>query len=330
MRVKAAEGVWIDFYNLHADAGLDAGDITTRAKNLAQLSTYIAKWSPGMPIVVMGDTNARYTRTGDRGSLDTFAFNTRTTDAWLSLIRMGSIPTTELVCPFPFPPGTPGTPGTPQETQSACEVTDKFFSRSSTAIMLTPSSYVTESDTFLSPAGYPLVGYYPQRVTYTWMLSDSIRMGDPPGGQSGDPYNDIPSVLTGKSVPKLTSFTLRSGNRIDAFSYTVAYPSGSTATVSHGGTGGLARTLTLNVVRGERITSVVACSGTLVTRVRVFYLKLTTNEGRTLEGGVVTPDCVTLVVPTDAGSGGQWGLVATWGRSGDEIDRFRPIWGSSY
>jgi hypothetical protein len=156
-------------------------------------------------------------------------------------------------------------------------------------------------------------------------------MGDAPGGPHGDPYNDIPSVLTGKSVPKLTSFTLRAANRVDGFSFTAVYPTGSTTTVSHGGTGGTAQTLTLNAAGGERITSVTICSDKYDNTTRVFYMKLTTNTGKILEGGKATGDCsTTLVVPTDSGSGGQWGLVASWGRDGEEIDRFGAIWGASY
>ncbi|KAJ3502671.1 hypothetical protein NLJ89_g8778 [Agrocybe chaxingu] len=59
MRVHVSEGAWIDVYNLHTDAGSDSGDINARASNMAQVSSYLAKWSPGMPVVVMGDTNTR-------------------------------------------------------------------------------------------------------------------------------------------------------------------------------------------------------------------------------------------------------------------------------
>ena len=38
MRVRLAEGVYVDLYNLHADAGSESGDLAARAANLSQLT----------------------------------------------------------------------------------------------------------------------------------------------------------------------------------------------------------------------------------------------------------------------------------------------------
>ncbi|KDR73724.1 hypothetical protein GALMADRAFT_629888 [Galerina marginata CBS 339.88] len=324
MRVRVSDGVWVDIYNLHADAGSDSGDVTARASNLAQLAGYIAKWSPGMAVIVMGDTNTRYSRPGDSDSLHTFLANTGTTDLWVSKIRGGSFPASgspSLVCPFPFPAGTT------QEQMVACEVVDKFFLRSGPAVSFPAATYVNENLAFVNSTGGPLSDHYPTTSTVTWRASSSIRLGDPAGGPHGDPFNDIPSLLT-TSVPRLTSITIRGGSRVDGIIYTVQDASGSTTTTSHGGTGGTPTTLTLGV--GERIVKSLACSGSFSDTTRVFYLQLTTSSGRTLTAGKTTGDCVTTTIPTDAGSPGAWGLVAFWGRSGDEMDRVAPIWGASY
>jgi len=41
MRERLAEGVYVDFYNLHTNAGTNAGDQESRASNLSQLSAFI-------------------------------------------------------------------------------------------------------------------------------------------------------------------------------------------------------------------------------------------------------------------------------------------------
>jgi hypothetical protein len=65
MRLRIDEGVYIDFYNLHADAGTETADNTARAANLKQVADYIDVWSTGNAVLVFGDTNARYTRPDD-------------------------------------------------------------------------------------------------------------------------------------------------------------------------------------------------------------------------------------------------------------------------
>ncbi|KAF9014211.1 hypothetical protein BDQ17DRAFT_1342284 [Cyathus striatus] len=231
MRVRISDGVWVDLYNLHTDAGSDSGDITARASNLAQVTSYISQWSQGMP--------------------SSFISNNAVTDLWVSNIRLGVYPVSgadALVCDFPFASGTT------QAQQVACEVVDKIFVH-------------------------------------------------PVGGPHGDAFNDVATTLA-SSVPKITTVTIRGGNRVDAVSYGHM--------VTHGGTGGTANTLTLNT--GEYIVKVYTCSGLYNDNTRVFYLQLTTNQGRTVQAGKTTSDCITTVVPTDISSGGKWGLVgAIWG-----------------
>jgi hypothetical protein len=65
MRVQLATGVYVDFYNLHTNAGTNSGDESSRADNLSQLTSFIQTHSAGNAVVVMGDTNSRYTRSAD-------------------------------------------------------------------------------------------------------------------------------------------------------------------------------------------------------------------------------------------------------------------------
>ncbi|KAG7448354.1 mannose-binding lectin [Guyanagaster necrorhizus] len=324
VRIRVSAGAWIDLYNLHTDAGDEEGDLEARAANIAQLVAYMDTWSAGMAVIIMGDTNSRYTRESDSEALHGMIDDTGSTDAWISNIRGGSYPaegSAALVCDFPFPNGTT------QAEMVSCEVVDKIFTRPSSIIALSTTSFTNEDDNFLTDDGAPLSDHYPMSATASWSLSSSLRLSDPAGGPHGDPFNDIATSLSG-DVPTLTSITIRSGSRVDAVSYDLAYPGGSTSTVYHGGTGGDDNTLSLG--DGEYITQITACSAKYNDHTRVFYLALTTNAGTVLEGGVATDDCLTTVVPTDAGSGGEWGLVGFWGRSGDETDRLGGIWGAVY
>ncbi|KAF8647472.1 hypothetical protein AX16_006677 [Volvariella volvacea WC 439] len=319
-RVRVSEGFYLDVYNLHTDAGSDSGDISARSKNFAQLTSFIASWSAGMPVVAMGDTNARYTRSGDSETLRTFLSNTETTDSWIESVRGGSYPevgSESLACPYPFPAGTL------KSAQSICEPVDKIFIRSSPLVTIT-STYSNDNDAFLDSDNLPLSDHYPITNTISWQLSSVIRLGDPAGGPHGSPFNDIATTLS-SGISQITSITIRGGNRVDGVSYTARYTNRNTITSARGGSGGTPSTLTLNA--GERVVQFQACSGKHNDRTRVFYLSLTTNLGRIVQGGKAIADCVVSGVP---GNGGNWGLFAFWGRHGDEIDRLGAIWGAAY
>ncbi|OWY93804.1 hypothetical protein PHMEG_00036658, partial [Phytophthora megakarya] len=88
--IHLADGAIIDVYNLHADAGISDNDQKARASNLKQLGEYISENSPGNAVIVMGDTNTRYTR-----ELDTileFTQNYNFTDGWIEYVRKGDFP----------------------------------------------------------------------------------------------------------------------------------------------------------------------------------------------------------------------------------------------
>ncbi|KAG6833082.1 hypothetical protein H0H87_011493 [Tephrocybe sp. NHM501043] len=326
MRVRVSDGVWFDFYNLHADAGDDSGDLTARQSNLAQVSSYVQTWSVGMPVVIMGDTNTRYTRAVDSESLHSLIDSNGLTDAWVSSIRGGSYPAEgadALVCDFPFAAGTT------QTQMVACEVVDKTLVRSSNTVSFQSLAYSNENDAFVDSAGAPLSDHYPTSTKISWSLSSSIRLADPTGGENGNAFNDVPTALSTSTLPKLTSLTIRSGERVDAVSYTTQYADGSTKTLSHGGTGGTATTLALGT--GEHVVQVQTCTGVHSDTTRVFYVSFVTNLGRNLNGGVITSSCFNSTIPTDAGArGAQWGLGSFWGRSGDEVDRLGAIWAAAY
>ncbi|WP_327699744.1 jacalin-like lectin [Streptomyces sp. NBC_00459] len=301
MRERLAEGVYVDFYNLHTNAGTNADDLVARADNLSQLSDFIATHSAGNAVVVMGDTNTRYTRSGD--TIAEFAAANGLTDAWVQLIRGGTPPTKgsdALVCDQ-----------TGTTVPNTCEVVDKILYRGSKLVSLNATSYNNEHAKFLTDAGLMLSDHDPLTAGFTWSRNTAFQLSDQFGGPHGDYYNDIDAVPAGA---RATTVALRAGSRVDQLSVTLA----NGTTLAHGGTGGTASSLTLGST--EYVTTAYLCQGVKDDRTRIFYAKFTTNLGRTLAGGTTTSDCVTRTTPSG------WQIAGFHGRSGDEVDKIGFIY----
>ena len=322
LRARIAEGAWVDVYNLHTDAGSESGDIEARKKNFAQLAEYIQKWSPGMPVIVMGDGNARYTRPGDGETLRSFVSQTSTEDLWVETVKGGVPPpsgTDALVCAYPF------TSTASQAEIQGCEVVDKLMVlRTSPSLSFTSATYKNDHTSFVDSAGLPLSDHYPLLGTLTWKLSDTLRLGDVAGGPHGEVFNDAAAFQWGSSSPKLVEITLRGANRVDGLTYLVG-----SSRITHGGSGGSPTTLHLSSTN-ERVVEVQLCQAKYSDSTRVFYAKLTTDLGRSISVGKTTSDCVVSKAPSGGSVGKRWGLVGFWGRDGSEIDRAGPVWGAVY
>ncbi|ELP64983.1 jacalin-like lectin [Streptomyces turgidiscabies] len=301
MRERLAEGVYVDFYNLHTNAGTNDDDLAARADNLSQLTDFIASHSAGNAVVVMGDTNTRYTRSGD--TIAEFTAANGLTDAWVQLIRGGSAPakgSDALVCDQ-----------TGTTVPNTCEVVDKILYRGGKLVSLNATSYNNEHAKFLTDAGLMLSDHDPLTAGFTWSRNAAFQLSDQFGGPHGDYYNDIGSVTAGA---RATTLALRSGSRVDQMSVTLE----NGTTLAHGGTGGTASSLTL--AGGEYATAAYLCQGVKDGHTRIFYAKFTTNLGRTLAGGTTTSDCVTRTAPTG------WQIAGFHGRAGDEVDKIGFIY----
>ncbi|MGW7402900.1 jacalin-like lectin [Streptomyces sp. NPDC054833] len=296
MRERLAEGVYVDFYNLHTNAGTNDGDLASRADNLNQITSFIQSHSAGNAVVVMGDTNTRYTRTGD--TIAEFAAANGLTDAWVQLIRGGTPPakgSDALVCDQ-----------TGATVPNTCEVVDKVLYRSSRLVTLNATSYNNEHAKFLTSDGLMLSDHDPITVGFSWSQNPDFQLSDQFGGPHGDYYQDIDKVPAGA---RATTVALRYGSRVDQVGITLS----NGTTLTHGGTGGTASSLTLG--SGEYVTTAYLCEGVKDSHTRIFYARFTTNLGRTLAGGTTTSDCVTRTAP----SGRQ--IAGFHGRSGDELDK---------
>ncbi|MEV6342608.1 jacalin-like lectin [Actinoplanes sp. NPDC051851] len=295
MRTQLAEGVYVDFYNLHTNAGTNDGDLESRADNLAQITAFIGTHSNGNAVVVMGDTNTRYTRTGD--TIAEFVANNGLTDAWVKLQRGGVAPakgSDALVCDE-------------SAITDTCEVVDKILYRSSRLVTLNASYYHNEHAAFLEDGtGLMLSDHDPIHVNLDWSVSSSYQLSEQFGGPHGDYYNDIDAVPAGGQA---TTIGLRAGSRVDQVNLTLA----NGTTLSHGGTGGTAVSRTLS--SGEYVTTAYLCSGVYSSHTRIFYAKFTTNLGNSIAGGTTTSTCVTRTAPSG------WQIAGFHGRTGDEVDK---------
>jgi endonuclease/exonuclease/phosphatase family metal-dependent hydrolase len=287
-RQRLAEGVYVDFYNLHTNAGTNAGDLSSRAANLNQLTAFIATHSAGNAVVVMGDTNTRYTRTGD--TIRDFASRNGLTDAWVQLERGGVPPAAgsdPVICP-----------------ESTCEIVDKVLYRGNRLVTLNATYYDNEHARFLNADGAMLSDHDPITVRFAWTRNPDLQLSDQFGGPHGDYFTDLDRVSA-----HATTLTLRAGSRVDQLGLSLA----NGTTLTHGGTGGTAQSLTLRA--GEYLVSGYLCRGDYQGRTRIFHARFTTNLGAVLAGGSTTSDCTTYTAPAG------WQIAGFHGRAGDEVDK---------
>lgn len=145
--ITIAPGVEIDFYCLHMDAEADQGDIDARASQMNQLVSYIKATHNGRHILILGDTNCRYTRDKVKELLiDGINADSRFTihDAWIDLVRNGV-----------YPKLGDGSIMTSAEGPQRGEVVDKVFwiENAESPLKIQANSYLhdtsfTESDHF--------------------------------------------------------------------------------------------------------------------------------------------------------------------------------------
>jgi len=298
-RERLAEGVYVDFYNLHPNAGTADADLAARRSNISELSAFIAANSAGNAVVVAGDTNTRYTRTGDN-IRDLVAAN-GLTDAWVREERGGVPPAA----------GSPALVCDDASVTDACEVVDKILYRGNRYVTLALDWYRNENAGFRTADGEMLSDHYPIAAGFRWTLNPDLSLSDAFGGPHGTPFTDVAAVPTGQRVSQLR---LRAGSRVDAVGLTAA----GGAVFGHGGSGGTLSTLALGA--GEHVTSVTLHSGQKDGHTRIFYARFTTNLGRTLAGGSTTANTVTYTAPAG------WQIAGFHGRSGAEVDTLGVIY----
>ncbi|KER82204.1 jacalin-like lectin [Xanthomonas arboricola] len=297
MRVRLADGVLLDVYNAHPNAGVEAGDLSARRANIGQLSQFIQTWSAGNAVLVMMDSNTRYTRSDD--NIRELIASNGLTDPWVELIK-GAAPAAgaaPLLC------GTPPT--------NSCEVVDKILYRDAPQLTLVANRYQLDGGGFYDSAGKPLSDHYPLHAQFGWAVGDRLRTSDQFGGPHGVPFNDLAG---NPGVRPLSGVTLRGGARLDGVG--VILDSGKL--LAHGGSGGQATTLSLGA--NETLSSATFTVGKYNDRTRLFSLSLRTNKGRSVQVGSPTSESYTLSAPSG------WHIAGFTGRAGEEIDKLGGVY----
>ncbi|KAL2069528.1 hypothetical protein VTL71DRAFT_14207 [Oculimacula yallundae] len=298
MRAKVEEGVYIDMYNLHADAGTEPKDIEARAANMKEVSDYIKTWSVGNAVLVFGDTNSRYSRKSVGDVANIFAEQNGMKDVFAEIPRKGITPTVETLCSNP-------------SLDNTCETVDKHFYRGSRQLSLQATAFNYDSSKFLQADGSILSDHNPIAVNYTWAASPSFRQSNYYGGPHGTWFNDLDAL---PAKPKTSVITFRGSNRVDSVGLTLT----NGQTFAHGGNGGNVASLTL--ASNEFWTSAKLCQAQKDKRTRIFYILATTSTGRTISTGKTTSDCVTYSAPAG------WQIVGYNGQVGDEVDQLALIY----
>ncbi|KAI9348785.1 Endonuclease/exonuclease/phosphatase [Zopfochytrium polystomum] len=260
MRVMVDDGVYINFYNLHADAGDADADEDARTSNIQQVIDHINTWCVGDPVIVFGDTNSRYTRAKD--NIQQFRYQAGMSDAWVNLIHGGE--------------PTPGTDaivcsGNPSYNQD-CEVVDKLFYRSNGMLQLSTTHFEYVGYKFLQDDGNIMSDHDPILVNMTWSLTNGFRQSSLWGGPHGDWFQDVPQIPVPAKAAKLV---FRGGDRVDSVGLVLS----NGHSLVHGGSGGDEVTLALGAT--EYWVSSVLCQGEHNGHTRIFYIKATTSVGRT-------------------------------------------------
>lgn len=152
--ITIAPDVEFDFYCLHMDAEDDPKDIQAREKQLTQLVNYIKKNDHGRHILILGDTNCRYTRDNVKGKLIdpiNAVANFTIHDAWIELIRGGAYPKI----------GDPAIMIGDKGPQMG-EVVDKIF-----WIENSKSPLKIKANSFLHDTSFTASDHYPLTVNFT-------------------------------------------------------------------------------------------------------------------------------------------------------------------
>ena len=164
--ITLSDGTQFDLYITHMEAGSDAGDIEARASQLTQLANTILESNNNRPIIIMGDTNCRYTRDAIKSLfIDVINADPRFTinDPWVEFGRQGIIPT-----------GTNAITASEYGYREG-EVVDKVFYINNTASSIRIQAEAYRQDlSFVNESGEPLADHWPCVVDFSYHDYDPL------------------------------------------------------------------------------------------------------------------------------------------------------------
>lgn len=165
-RHELEPGVFLDVYNLHAEAGGAAEDVAARVAGMRQLVDFVELNSAGNAVLLGGDWNARYTEAEE--VLFEVVDDLGLSDPWVELTRGGLFPEIGPRLDDCLVDGLSG---------GDCEIIDKFLYRSSAALTLTPTSYDVPFLEFSDAQGVPLSDHDPIVVGFDFVAVPEPAVG---------------------------------------------------------------------------------------------------------------------------------------------------------
>ncbi|WP_134090610.1 endonuclease/exonuclease/phosphatase family protein [Olivibacter sp. XZL3] len=154
-KIEVGKGVYIDFYNVHANAADDPAAAAARRKNMIQLSNYIKEHSGDRAVIVMGDLNAHFCYEHD--NIRDLLSQNQLKDAWIYLKGNDCFPTFREFVKEDI-----------LKLNDDCESIDKILYRSSAELLLTPKAYRLENEKFNTKDGIPLSDHCPVSLSFGW------------------------------------------------------------------------------------------------------------------------------------------------------------------
>lgn len=187
--LKLEDGTEVDLYTMHMDAEASKEDMAAREKQLQQLADAIKKTNNKRPIIIIGDTNCRYTRDRLKEILiDGINSDERFTisDPWVLHSRNGIYPEHNsnalMASEYGYLKG---------------EVVDKIFfiNNKESKIKLTAETYAQDLS-FVDAEGSPLCDHKPCVVTFSY--KEVTEEEDDPKEEETDGYVFLRNRQTGR------------------------------------------------------------------------------------------------------------------------------------
>ena len=158
-RYELEPGATVDVYNVHMDAGQTTADRNARNAQFTELESAINLISNNRAVIVLGDTNAKFTRVND--VVDSFVSNLGLTDAWAEVSNGGVIPGVGADIDAGCPPPRGSAVGMAVDASGpTCELIDKVMFRSGGLVNLSALSYEVLLD-FVDMGGVELADHLP-------------------------------------------------------------------------------------------------------------------------------------------------------------------------
>lgn len=158
VKIEIVSDVWLDVYNVHANAQNNRKASRARRDNLNQLRDYIGEHSSENALIVMGDFNAHYSFSDD--NLHDFMDSTKLVDSWVELQNEGLVPEArhEFIPPHMLSIGNQN------------ESIDKILYRGNSHLSLAARDYNIENNLFTNVKGLPLSDHYALALHFNWAI----------------------------------------------------------------------------------------------------------------------------------------------------------------